>query len=159
MFENQAYGLAAWLHNPVWMVGLGVPPLLFLGLLGFTMFERWRRADPAGRAARQAHAGYARSVGRLEPADTDAFYAAMLNETRQYLGAKLSLAPGALTFSDVRPQLAERGASEEILTSLKHIVDRCEAGRYAGAAFGGESPEDLKKAALETIAQLEEALR
>ncbi len=158
VLEQQAHGPAAWLQSPAWWIGLGLPPLVFLGLLGLTAFERWRDSDPAARAARQAYRRAVRSIAGLETADTDEFYASLLNEVRRYLGAKLELAAGALTFADVRPPLIQRGVEEKTLSSLKYIIDRCEAGRYAGASLGSESPAELKQAAASVLEKLEQRL-
>jgi hypothetical protein len=53
---------------------------------------------------------------------------------RNYLGDKLGLPKGALTFNDVKDTLSGRGVDQGALDRLKGIFEECEAGRYAGNA-------------------------
>jgi oxygen tolerance protein BatD len=152
---NQAYGPAAWLRSPLWLGGLAIPPLIYLGLLSLTFFNRWKDADPEARRAKQALRTLSKGVGGLTPGDTDEFYAGLLDAIRSFLGAKLNLSSGALTFADAKPALLGNGAREETVGELKRLFERCEAGRYAGAAFGSEDPAELRDAVVEIAKKLE----
>ena len=54
------------------------------------------------------------------------------NAFRHYLGDKLDMAKGALTFNDVKDTLANKGIDQETLGRLNDLFEACEAGRYAG---------------------------
>jgi len=156
---NQASGPGVWRRSPAWVAGLAVPPLIYIGMLGFMLYGRWRGADPAGRRSRQAFQNLSKAVKAAPAADTDEFYTHILDAVRRYLGDKLGTPSQALTFADVKPMLAGRGVDEETVGAVRHIFERCEAGRFAGAAFAGEDPGDLGEAAADAARKLEEALR
>ncbi len=152
-------GLTAWFQRPAWLAALGAPPAVYLGTLGWVLYGRWRRSDPAGRRSRKALDVLSRRLRGVRPANTDDFYSATLGALREYLGAKLGMAAGALTFRDVQAPLAAAGLGEPLLAEWKRLFDRCEAGRYAGAAFGDEEPASLAAAVLAAARQTEGALK
>ncbi len=156
---NQAFGTEVWLRRPLWIAGLGLPPLVYFALLGIQLYRRRRDADAGSRRARQAFRKLSRRLRQIRPENTDAFYAAVLGAMRDYLGSRFDLPPGALTFSDLKPVLEAHGAGEDLIREWKRLFDRCEAGRYAGAAFGDANPEDLLHSLEAAARTLEEACR
>lgn len=156
---DQAFGPNAWLRSPAWLVALGVPPLVYFGLLGFVLFVRWKEADPAARRARRAFRQLSKDLGSLKAGNTDEYYSAVLEALRRYLGGKLALPAGAVTFADVRPSLEQRGVDEETIRTLGQLFERCEAGRYAGVAFGDQEPSALAQTAREIARKLERSLQ
>ncbi|MCW5979437.1 MAG: protein BatD [Bryobacteraceae bacterium] len=155
---NQALGGAAPLGSPAWLIALGLPPLCFAALLGYALIERRREVNPGERTARRAYKDFSRRASALPPSDSDGFHAAMLEATRNYLGARLALPAQALTFLDVKPSLEQRGMAADLVEAVKRLFERCEAGRYAGSAAAGENAVSLKNSAIETIGGLERAL-
>ena len=155
---NQAYGPSVWLRSPAWIGAFALPPLIYLALLGFISVKRWQGKDVAGRQARRAAGEFSKMLRKLSPADTDEYYAALLEALRQYLGSRLGLAAKAITFADVRPGLASRGADKEAVERLGTIFERCEAGRYAGAAYADLDAAHLSEAALEAVKAVERSL-
>jgi hypothetical protein len=148
-----------WDHSPIVWAILGLPPLAYLALLGAVAVARHRQADPGSRIARQAHGAFVRTLRELQsagdPCEASAF---ALEALRQYLGAKLRLPPGALTYGDIREPLRTSGVSEEELDALRSVFERCEASAYAGAAMKSDVAP-LVGEALETVARLEKKLR
>ena len=69
----------------------------------------------------------------------------VLEALRNYLGAKLDTAPGALTFNDVHRPLQKRGAQEQTLARLKRLFADIEARQFAGNAVGDEDISSLIK--------------
>jgi hypothetical protein len=160
VLSAQLAGPAAWLERPAWWVLLGLPPLLYFTLLGAAAAVRRRRADPAAREARQAFGLFARAIRDLREApagDPREIPALALEALRQYLGRKLRLPPGALTYGDVRRPLQDRRVGEGRLEALRRIFETCEASRYAGVADRGATPALLDEM-LDVAKQLEEAL-
>jgi hypothetical protein len=58
----------------------------------------------------------------------------ILDAFRNYLGDKLRMPMGALTFNDVKDRLASEGVDQGALDQLKALFEKCEAGRYAGSS-------------------------
>ncbi|MCP5118365.1 MAG: protein BatD [bacterium] len=154
---NQAFGAAAWLRSPAWIGGLALPPLIYLALLGFTSYTRWKESDPVARKAKRAFRELSKSLQSLPPPDTDEHYAAALDALRQYLGARLHLSGGALTVADVKKALEARGVDENVVESLGLVFQRSEAGRYAGGGFG-DADTPLADSTLQAARELEAAL-
>jgi hypothetical protein len=143
---NQAGSLAVWLNSPLGLALLIVPPLGYGALWGFLVVAQRRGGDPAGRRARRAYRDLQRRLATLE-GDTGGgagdFHSQLLEALRQYLGARLALPPGALTFADVAGELRKRGFSEEALAELRALFEQCEAGRYAGGLHATDDPSKM----------------
>jgi len=157
VLANQAFPVTGWYQSPVWLAALGMPPLIYFGLFGFTTFRRWRDSDPVARRARGAFREFSRSVKGLQVEETDAYYASVLEALRGYLGARLNLSAGALTFADAKGALAARGVEKTQLDELKRLFERSEAGRYGGAA-NAAADATLSETALDVVGKLERTL-
>ena len=116
-------------------------------------------APRAALSPRRAFRQLSKDLRSLKAGDTDEYYSAVLEALRRYLGGKLALPAGAVTFADVRPALEQRGVDEETIRSLGQLFERCEAGRYAGAAFGDQEPSALAQTAREIARKLERSLQ
>ncbi len=153
--ESQAQGIAAWLRSPLWTAFIFLPPLTYFGLLAF-VFTRRRQTDPTLRRAQRAHRDLAKTLKDLpETAPGDQQDAALLDALRRYLGDRLGLSAGALTFDDVRKELEKREVDEEVIDELRTVFERCEAGRYAGGELAGQDPAGTSARMLEAAGKLE----
>jgi hypothetical protein len=103
-----------------------------------------------------------RRLKELDPGaarNTDHFHSQLLDALRGYLGARLDLPPGALTFADVIGVLQQRGAAEETIAGLRALFEQCEAGRYAGGMQSGDEPSHMAERARQASGHLERDLR
>ncbi len=148
---SQSASLAERLASPLWLGAILLPPLVFFGFSGIRFLQS--RENPTERRAKRAYARWLAVAASMSPERPDEILAAM----REYLGARLNLAPGALTYQDVQQRLAQSGVKGNALDRLQTVFGRCEAGRYAGATFG--SSEDLPADAQTVMADIEEKLR
>lgn len=157
---NQGGSLAVWLGSPVGVMLLVLPPLGYGALWGFLVMAQRRGRDLTGRRAKRAYRDFTKSLSRLEeqPSGGD-MHSGLLEALRGYLGAKLDLPPGALTFADLRSELERRGAGEETLAELRRLFEHCEAGRYAGGGHASEDPSQTLNRARQTVGQLEREVR
>ncbi len=131
-------------------------------LLSSTRIIRRRHTDPAARQARRAYGDLLKRLDKSKGRATDdhpEVCAAVLGAFRQYLGSKLYLVPGALTFNDVGKILLKKGAEKDVLKRLEKLFDECEAGRFAGNAHDGEEPIPLIGRARTLALDLEGSLR
>ncbi len=159
--KDQAQSLSSWITSPLWIVLLVLPPLgYFILLFSVTFTRRWR-ADPAAKQARRAYGHLVRALKNSrklasdKPVQTNA---SVLEAFRQYLGSKLRLPPGVLTFSDVKDALRERGVDGVAIEDLKCLLEECEASRYAGTAVSDNAPSVIDRA-LTLAKNLEQSLR
>ncbi len=148
---SQSESFSKQLRSPWWLSAMLLPPLTFFGFLGLQLAQG--RESRAQRRARRAHPEWIDGARSLSADRPDEVLAAL----REFLGARLGLAPGALTFQDVESPLVAAGVSGDELDALKSVIDRCEAGRYAGAAFG--SSDDLVADAKSAVDAIEEKLK
>jgi hypothetical protein len=155
---DQQYGPRVWVQSPAWMFLLVGPPGIYFALLLATASIRRRHADPAARRARRAYRAFRRGLQARTAEGVDPC-AAVLAALRDYLGSKLRMAAGALTYADVERPLRERGVGAETLKVLRQLFERCIAGRYAGSAGSEAATGDLAREAERTVNQLEEVLK
>jgi len=109
------------------------PPLVYLILLGLVAAKRRRDSDPDARRAKKAHGEFQRGVAQAGTVEE------VLAALRAYLGDRLTLTSGALTYRDVEPPLQSSGVGESQLAELEQLFNAGEASRYAG----GIAAEDL----------------
>ena len=160
--ERQAYGPAAWLSSPGWVSLIFLPPLTYGGLLALVVFGRRRDSDPALRLARQAFRALSKDLkaaGKTPAENAAGQDAALLQALRQYLGDRLGLSPGALTFADVEQRLAAREVDPELIKTLNDLFGGCEAGRYAGGALGGQTGTETANQVREAAEKLEASVK
>ena len=162
VLKDQAYGPNMWIRSPVWMALTGLPPLFYFILLASTAIIRRRNTDPAARQSRRAYGDLLKRLGKYRGPvldDLPQVYASVLGAFRQYLGGKLCLAPGALTYNDVEDILRKRGVEGDVLGRLKKLFDECEASRFAGNVRDGDEPPALIDRAMTLGRDLEGSLR
>lgn len=133
VIENQRFDLMQWLTAPATVAMLGGFPVVYGILLTLTTARRRRAADPAQARARKALGALQRNLKNASDSN------AVLEVFRDYLGSKLRVPGGALTFRDVAEPLKTRGATGESLDAIKNVFDQCEASRYAGGATADDT--------------------
>jgi hypothetical protein len=159
---NQARSLSGWVRSPLGLVLLIVPPLGYIGLWAYVFLARLRGADPTGRRAKRAYRDFSRRLSDLEAPqsrEADSFHSQLLDALRSYLGGRLGLPPGALTFADVAEALRQRGAGEETMAELQRLFEECEAGRYAGGLQAADEPPQMIDRARQAAMRFEGELR
>ncbi|MCP4681918.1 MAG: protein BatD [Desulfobacterales bacterium] len=135
VIENQRFRPLSWLKSPLWMFLIILPPLIYLFLVSGTVIIRKRNADPLAIQARKAYGTLTHDLKEAEKSDSEQKACELiLDGIRKYLGHKLRITGGAITFEDVRTLLLEKGINEDDLLRLKDLFEKCEAGRYAGTS-------------------------
>ncbi len=135
VLETQRLRPLSWFRSPLcfWFI-LG-PPLCYVLLFTAVGLVRKRNADPKKTRAKKAFGRLSRSLKEAQGAPSTAHTCDLVQDAfRHYLGDKLSIPKGAITFHDVKEVLASRGLDQGTLDRLKGLFERCEAGRYAGNA-------------------------
>ncbi len=160
VLTNQEYGLHTWLHSPLWMAVLCLPSFTYLLLAGSLVLRRRGLQNPKQRRARKACATFVHTVKSL-PTQTEggaAVYDPLLEALRIYLGDRLQLTAGALTFADVAPPLQKRKVSPSLLNSLETLFSQCEAWRYTGGQGSATDSKAIVENAITLVQQLDKEL-
>ncbi len=135
VIENQRFGPFSWLRSPLWVGLILGPPVFYLLLFTGVGILRRRNKDPMKARARKAFGTLEKSLKEARRSSSAGKTCDMVQDAfRCYLGDKLGVPQGALTFNDVKDTLAGRGVDQDALDGLKGIFEKCEAGRYAGNA-------------------------
>ena len=130
---NQRLTPLSWLRSPLWTCLFVGPPLCYLLLLTGVALIRKRNADPMKVKARKAFGRLTRSLKEAQDSPASASACDLVQDAfRHYLGDKLRVPRGALTFNDVKVALKAKGLDQGTLDRLKTLFERCEAGSYAG---------------------------
>jgi hypothetical protein len=132
-----------------WLLALAAPPLIFIGLLGLLRFRQRQPQIRVNEAAQQALKEL-QSLTHPSPDDAARLW-------REYLGAKLGVAPLALTYADVEGRLRDEGASAELLKESAEVFRACDQARFSGARGTASFAETVARAieACQSIDQLE----
>ncbi len=161
VIENQEMLASGFAAGTAQFVSLVLPPALFVVLLSGVGLVRRRDKDSAGLRARKAHANFLNAMKTLQKvpiSESTSLSAKIADALRQYLGDKVNLPAGALTYQDVESPLARRGVSPQVLATLKSVFQDCEAMQYAG---NGTNPADfgsILKRARDIVSQLEKTM-
>ena len=151
LLATQALGLSG-LLTPARLALLEGPPLAYVVLLVSVGTVRRRNADPEALRARRALGAFNQSIDGAGSAED------VLATFRAYLGDKLSMTSGALTFQDVRDALARAGVTDGDLRAIQRLFTAGEASRFAGGA-GSEETDELREQANRLARQLDKVLR
>ncbi len=133
VIENQRLHPLSWVRSPLVMSLIVVPPILYVLLFTGVAVSRRSNADPAKARAKRAYSRLTRALheaGHAESSDRSCII--IQDAFRHYLGDKLTISKGALTYNDVRPRLAAKSVDEALLVRLRDLFHTCEIGRYAG---------------------------
>jgi hypothetical protein len=140
VLSNQIHNPVAWVMSVRGAATLVVPPILYLLFLGGSFFYQMKTADPAGARAKHAFTRLQKKMKQAKQGkNSQQMTMDLLDAVKNYLGDKLRIPAGALTFMDVRDPLIGRGADLQTLEGLKMFFAECEAARYGGAPENSET--------------------
>ncbi len=158
VLEKKRFGLAQWVKSPLWLFMIGFPPFVFCILAVGVAVRKKNQSDPEGQRARKAFSALEK---QLKPAQkssrTDLQADRILEIFRKYLGDKLHMQGGAITFIDAKEKLLQQGADAETIAQVKDFFEKCEAESYAGAS-GHISSKDLASLAMNVAGRLEKQI-
>ena len=158
VLENKRLGLAQWLKSPLWICIIGIPPVLYLILFAGVIYKRRRDADPFALRAREAYQRFYKILRKIPKDDTEGRNSQIVLEgLRRYLGDKLRMSGGVVTFYDVKGRLDEKGVDSKTRERLKDLFEECEADSYAGN-FHNIGSSSLVNQAIDLVRRLEEQL-
>jgi len=132
MLEHHHPPLFGWAH-PLWVFSiLLLPPLMEGGRALAALFgEKKRHIHRTAKAAR-AYPVYRKNAAHIvrNHSMKSEIYRDLDQVLRAYLGDRLHLTPGALTYRDAEERLLEAGPDLKTLEKLKGLFALCEAYRF-----------------------------
>jgi hypothetical protein len=90
------------------------------------------------RAAREARKRLKMAREHLARGDGRAFYGDLSQALVGYIGDRLNLPTPGLTSEELARELGSRGVSEALIADVLSCLERCDRGRFAAGAQGGE---------------------
>ena len=133
VLENKRLGFAQWLKSPLWICINGIPLVLYLILFAGVTYKRRMDLDPIAQRARRAYSRFQKTLKNVRKDDPANQHSQIILESfRKYLGDKLRMKGGVITFKDVKDRLDEKGVDPQTRELLKDLFEKCEAGSYAG---------------------------
>jgi len=154
----QIQGPIEWLSSIQGIATIFLPPFVYLMLLFGSVLNHRRKADPLSAKAKKAGPQLVRAVKSARHAGSaQASAEVILEGFKVYLGDKLRVPSGALTFNDVRGPLLQKGVAPETLDALKTLFSDCEAARY-GHRLKNQETDPIFKDATDLIKKLEKTL-
>jgi len=91
-------------------------------------------------APRKAKQGLALVKNLIDSGNKEKFYDVTFKTIQEYLGNKLHLSSGAVTFEMVQSELASKNIEQSTIDEIKVIFEECDMIRYASADI---SQDDL----------------
>ncbi len=140
----------------LWLPIIIVPPLSYLSILLFTLVLKHRRNNEDIIKAKGAMGKLQKAVNAVSIDSGSSFE--LLNILQEYLRTKLKLGQGVLTFNDVKDLLVKRGVNDDLLSKLKDVFTRCEAGHFGGG-MSAEEIKNLKKDIISVAHSLDKKIR
>ena len=159
--------------DPIFVILVLLP---FAGLAGAWMYARQRQvvmADQAGyrnrRAMKVAQKGLReaeyllkeKSQRKGEPSSNQRlrFYAEVSKALWKYLGDKLNIPQAEFSVEGAITVLRERGAAEELLASLRSVLETCDMARFAPTSLELTAMQKTYDDARRVIVDVERTLR
>ena len=119
-------------------------PGLWLILLAVGQFRKSSPDAARARLRRRACPDFLHGLAKIRPNNDGAMQQldALLQE---FLAARFDMQAGTITFSDVKPCLANENVPGKIQDDLRTLMEACVAVKYGGAASAHVSDEILEK--------------
>ncbi|MBD3178197.1 MAG: hypothetical protein GF417_00605 [Candidatus Latescibacteria bacterium] len=138
ILARRDYGLSAVISRWWNILLLTAPPLAFLLILTGTVLARRRNSDPLGRRSRKALKVFKGRLTEIRKSEGEGQEACsrILDAFKEYFACKLCRQTMSMTTADIEKKLLESGVDPETVSSLKRIIETCEAGTYAGESPG-----------------------
>ena len=131
MLNPQRRPLFGWANPLAVLVFLLLPPLVFIGFSLIALLgEKKHHIHRTAKAAR-AFKVFKKNAAHIHTHSMKSeIYEDLDNVLRAYLGDRLHLTPGALSYRDAEAALIEAGADVQTLETLKNLFALCEAYRF-----------------------------
>jgi len=161
MLESRPLPMLGWAHPLLLAALLLLPPLLAGGVeLVAHLGERKEHIHRTAKAARayRVYRKNAAHIARKHQMKSE-IHGDLDRVLRAYLGDRLHLNPGALSFREAEARLAEAGADFQTLEKLRELFTRCEAYRFTTGYDEPGNARQIVRDANRIVKAIERSLR
>ena len=160
MLENRRLPLFGWAHPALVLLILLAPPAVVCGISAASLFgEKKHHIHRTAKAAR-AFRVFRRNVAHIKSHTMKTDIYGDLDEClRAYLGDRLHLIPGALSYRDAELKLVEAGADLHTLEELNKLFALCEAYRFTRDYDEQGNAPDIVREATRIVRSVERNLK
>ncbi len=160
MLKNKARPLLGWAHPIIALTILLFPPLIFGGISLVSLFgEKKHHIHRTAKAAR-AYKVFRKNAAHIYTHSMKSeIYGDLDQILRAYLGDRLHLTPGALSYRDAETRLIEAGADVGTLEEFKRLFALCEAYRFTTRYDEKGHAKQIVHEAIRIVKNLEQALK
>jgi len=141
VLAKRDYGFSAVISRGWNVLIISLPPALFLLILSGTMVVRRRESDPLGKRSRRAFRVLRRrlsGIRKSSPGDQDT-HGEVLEALKEYFAGKLCRRSLSMTTDEIEQELIRREVDPDAISSLREVLEQCEAGTYAGQRGSGDT--------------------
>jgi len=110
-------------------------------------------------APRKAKQGLVLAKNLIDSGNKEKFYDATFKTIQEYLGNKLHLSSGAVTFETVQSKLVSKNIEQNAIDEIKVIFEECDMIRYASADISQDDLTVSYQRLVKTIDSLERHLK
>ena len=136
-----------------------LPPLLYLLVVLFLLFQRILQADNPRTRMRKAWSDARRSYKQAAQAANSGqaadFYAQLKQSLLHAIASKTGILAGGLQLTELRELLAKQAVSQSVIDEVIGEIENCDYGRFAPAASRGSE----MSASLERVGKLTKLLQ
>ncbi|QBG48429.1 hypothetical protein EGM51_13875 [Verrucomicrobia bacterium S94] len=160
MLKSRRLPLFGWAHPVIVLLILLLPPAVAGGYSAASLFgEKKHYIHRTAKAAR-AFKVFRKNVAHIKSHTMKTeIYGDLDQCLRAYLGDRLHLVPGALSFRDAEMRLMEVGADDQTLKDLKNLFALCEAYRFARDFNETGNADDIVREAIRIVRTVERKLK
>jgi len=130
---DEGFSLAAAVTSPGYLVMWAAPLAVFVASLGV---KAATSTSPEKEAKKRRKGALARATAMLRRASGDSRYESAAAAMKQYIGDRFDRVAGSLTADDCREVIVAATSDAKLAQEYKAMIERCEAGRYAGMGMG-----------------------
>jgi len=159
LLKNQAVNLIVLFYNPLLIILLALPVLIFAILLYITRFSHIMRTDDTDKKYKKANSKILKVLEDVNKIPESKIYGVLIEELNRYLSHKLKIKSVVLSYKDVETHLKNHAISEEVLNQLQKIYQTCEAGHYSSGTFDKEQIGELTALIKKTILDIERSFK
>ena len=130
VIEDREIGISVLLSRPFLLAGLGIFPLLYIGLLLALKYGQLQSRNESVKRERAALRVLEHGAKSMTDASVD--IDRLFDTLKQFLADRCGLPRHSMTIADVRKRLSTGGVREQAIAEIDEIFTECEAGRYGG---------------------------